>query len=383
VSELRRKVLHVIDSLDLGGAQTFLLGLCANLDRERYFPEVACMHGRGLYAPAFEDEGIRVRSLSPCKFPPLYVPEFARLILNEHYDILHFHLFGANLCAKPLALISGHSGIVVHDQCNDSSRDRNPLLLGADAFWNRHSDKVIAVSESTRRYLLDREDLRDDLVTVIPNGVDTAVFRAGTPEEKAASRERLGIPRGACVIGGIGRLVEQKNFSLFLEVVCRIISRNSDAVAVLAGTGPLENVLKEQAVRLGIGGRVFFVGHASDRPGLYHAVDILLMPSLFEGTPMVLLEAMASSLPVVATAVDGIAEACTDGKDAMLVRDFHPESFISPLISLLKDDALRKNLGMNARLTVGSRYGIKGITRRVEGVYQEVLADQGLISDSR
>ena len=374
MSSSPRRVLHVIDSLDLGGAQTFLLGLCANLDRERYLPEVVCMHGSGVYAQAFEDERVRVRSLSPGKFPPRYIPEFARLLLRERHDILHFHLFGANLCAKPLALIAGHPGVVVHDQCNDSSRDRNPLLLGADAFWNRRSGKVIAVSESTRRYLLDREDLPDDLVTVIPNGVDTALFRPGTPEEKVAARERLGIPRGAFVIGGIGRLVEQKNFSLFLEVVSRLFSRNADAVAVLAGTGPLEGDLMNQAARLGIRDRVRFVGHISDRPGLYHAVDVLLMTSLFEGTPLVLLEAMSSALPVVATSVDGISEVCTDAKDAFLARDFFPDSFVFPLLSLLRRESPGNDLGQNARRTIESRYGIKVITRRVEGVYENLLS---------
>ena len=374
MSSSPRRVLHVIDSLDLGGAQTFLLGLCANLDRERYLPEVVCMHGSGVYAQAFEDEQVRLRSLSPGKFPPRYIPEFARLLLRERHDILHFHLFGANLCAKPLALIAGHPGIVVHDQCNDSSRDRNPLLLGADAFWNRRSGKVIAVSESTRRYLLDREDLPDDLVTVIPNGVDTALFRPGTPEEKVAARERLGIPRGAFVIGGIGRLVEQKNFSLFLEVVSRLFSRNADAVAVLAGTGPLEGDLMNQAARLGIRDRVRFVGHISDRPGLYHAVDVLLMTSLFEGTPLVLLEAMSSALPVVATSVDGISEVCTDAKDAFLARDFFPDSFVFPLLSLLRRESPGNDLGQNARRTIESRYGIKVITRRVEGVYENLLS---------
>ena len=374
MSSSPRRVLHVIVSLDVGGAQTFLLGLCANLDRERYLPEVVCMHGSGVYAQAFEDEQVRLRSLSPGKFPPRYIPEFARLLLRERHDILHFHLFGANLCAKPLALIAGHPGIVVHDQCNDSSRDRNPLLLGADAFWNRRSGKVIAVSESTRRYLLDREDLPDDLVTVIPNGVDTALFRPGTPEEKVAARERLGIPRGAFVIGGIGRLVEQKNFSLFLEVVSRLFSRNADAVAVLAGTGPLEGDLMNQAARLGIRDRVRFVGHITDRPGLYHAVDVLLMTSLFEGTPLVLLEAMSSALPVVATSVDGISEVCTDAKDAFLARDFFPDSFVFPLLSLLRRESPGNDLGQNARRTIESRYGIKVITRRVEGVYENLLS---------
>ena len=367
-----RKVLHVIDSLDLGGAQTFLLGLCTHLDREHYLPEVACMHGRGVFEEAFRDIGVNVRSLSPGKFPPWYVPEFIRMLRGEHYDILHFHLFGANLCAKPLALLAIHPGVVVHDQCNDSSRDRNPLLLAADAFWNRLSGKVIAVSESTRRYLLDREDLPDDLVTVIPNGVDTTLFRPASSDEKAVAREKLGLPPGAFVIGGIGRLVEQKNFSQFLKTVSRVLSERDDVIALVVGTGPLETELKQEAADLGIGQRVFFAGHIADRPSIYHAVDALLMTSLFEGTPMVLLEAMASGLPVVASSVDGIAEVCTSGHDAFLVQDIHGDTFQKCLLKLLQGPDISKSLGLNARRTMESRYGIGVITRRVEAVYQEL-----------
>lgn len=372
-----KRVLHVIDSLDLGGAQTFLLGLCTHLNGERYQSEVACMHGRGVYEQAFREVGVNVRSLSPGKFPPKYILEFARILRREHFDILHFHLFGANLCAKPLACLSGHRAIVVHDQCNDASRDRNPVLLAADAFWNRRSGKVIAVSESTRRYLLDREDLRDDLVTVIPNGVDTDLFHPATAHEKTAARASLGIPDGVFVIGGIGRLVPQKNFPLFLESVSEILLREENVMAILVGTGPLESELKAKASRLGIAGKVRFTGHLSDRPSIYHAMDVLLMTSLFEGTPMVLLEAMASGLPVVASSVDGIAEVCSSGHDALLVADFKAASFQQPLTSLQKDPARGFKIAIHARETVVSRYGIEAITRGVEAVYADLLAQKG------
>lgn len=369
---MKKRILHVIDTLDLGGAQTFLLGLCTHLDKDHYQTEVACMHGRGVYEQAFRGIGVNVRSLSSGKFPPWYVPEFARIMLREHYDILHFHLFGANLCAKPLALLAGHPGVLVHDQCNDASRDRNPLLLVADAFWNRYSRKVIAVSESTRSYLVDREDLPDDLVTVIPNGVDTTLFRPSTGDEKAAARERLGIPSGAFVIGGIGRLVEQKNFSLFLKAVSKLATRRDDVVAIIVGTGHLAADLKLEAAGFGLGERIRFLGHIDDRPCIYHALDVLLMTSLFEGTPMVLLEAMASGLPVVAATVDGIAEVCTSGHDALLVKDFQADAFLHCLLRLLQSPEVGITLGANARRTIEFRYDIRAITRCVEMVYEDL-----------
>jgi glycosyltransferase involved in cell wall biosynthesis len=363
----------VIDSLDLGGAQTFLLELVKHHDRTRYLPEVACMHGRGVYAKAFEEEGIAVHSLSPGKFPPLYLPNFWRLMRSGGYDILHFHLFGANLCAKPLAIMAGHPAIIVHDQCNDASREKNPLLLAADAFWNRRSDRVIAVSESTRSYLLDREDLPDDLVTVIPNGIDAEVFKPASEPQREESRDAMGISRDCFVIGGVGRLVAQKNFTLFMDIAARVLSGNPSAVFVIAGTGPQGEELKAKAATLGIADRVRFLGHVSDRLALYHALDALLMTSDFEGTPMVLLEAMACGLPVVASAVDGIAEVCSDGKDAILVAPGDEPRFASSVEYILRNPQIGRDLGKEARNAIVERYEIRGLVTGIERVYDEAF----------
>jgi glycosyltransferase involved in cell wall biosynthesis len=272
--------------------------------------------------------------------------------------------------------MAGHPAIIVHDQCNDASREKNPLLLAADAFWNRRSDRVIAVSESTRSYLLEREDLPDDLVTVIPNGIDAEVFKPASEPQREESRDAMGISRDCLVIGGVGRLVAQKNFSLFLDVAARVLSKNPSAVLVIAGTGPQEEELKAKAALLGINERVRFLGHASDRLSLYHAFDALLMTSDFEGTPMVLLEAMSCALPVVASAVDGIAEVCTNGHDALLIAPGDEDGFTQALSRILRDERLRKALGMNARNTILERYEIRHLVRRIEGIYEEVLGNR-------
>ena len=371
-----KRVLHVIDTLDLGGAQTFLLGLVKCHNRLRYLPEVACMHGRGVYTSDFEKNGITVHSLSPCKFPPYYLPNFWRLMSSGGYDILHFHLFGANLCAKPLAIMAGHPAIIVHDQCNDATREKNPLLLAFDAFWNRCSNHVIAVSESTRRYLLDREDLPDEMVAMIPNGIDAKDFKPATECQKRDSRNALGLPEDVVLIGGFGRLVPQKNFSLFLDVAAQIIRRYPNLIFVIAGTGPQEKALKAKASDRGLCNSVRFLGHVSDRVGFCRALDVLLITSDFEGTPMTLLEAMASGLPVVASAVDGIAEVCTNGKDALLVPPHNLENFVSALERVLGEERLAWKLGENARRTILGRYEILGLVRRIEALYEMVLEER-------
>lgn len=369
---MKRKVLHVIDSLDLGGAQTLLLEICRNADRERYEVEVACMHGLGVFAAEFGKEGIKVHSLSPGKWPPLYIPNFPRLLRRLDPDILHFHLFGSNLIAKPLAALAGKLTLIVHDHCNDAGRG-NPVMLFADALTNRLAAKVIAVSDSIRDFLILHEGVDPDRVMTLSNGIDSHLFHPAEDGQRALAKSALGLPSDALVIGGMGRLVPQKNFARFLDVAARVLSKNPSAVFVIAGTGPQEEELKAKASLLGINERVRFLGHASDRLSLYHAFDALLMTSDFEGTPMVLLEAMSCALPVVASAVDGIAEVCTNGHDALLIAPGDEDGFTQALSRILRDEGLRKALGMNARNTILERYEIRYLVRRIEGIYEEVL----------
>jgi glycosyltransferase involved in cell wall biosynthesis len=371
-----KRVLHVIDSFDLGGAQTFLLDLVRHLDPTLFVPEVAAMHGHGVFEQAFHESGITTHSLSPSKFPPLYLPNFWRLMRLGDFDILHFHLFGANLCAKPLAIAAGHRALIVHDQCNDASRDNSLLLLSADALANRGASRVIAVSESVRRYLLNREDLADSRVEMVPNGIDAGQFTPGDERRKREARERMELPEGCFLIGGVGRLVAQKNFSLFLQSASALSLRHPEAFFVIAGSGPLESQLRREADALGISGRIRFLGHVTDRMGLYHALDALMLTSDFEGTPMTLLEAMASGVPVVASRVDGIAEVCTHDADALLVPRRDLGGFVGALENLVTDTGLREALGRNARRTILARYEIRKIARRIEGIYADVLEKQ-------
>src|SRR6185369_648571 len=179
----RVRVLHVIDSFDLGGGQTALLNLLRAANRDRYEIEVACMHGRGVFWEEFEKLGVPVHSLSPRKWFPLYMPRLASLIRSRRFDIVHSHLFGANWIAKPLAALLGVPVRINHDQCNDAVRHDNPLARGLDTITNRWSSHVCAVSKSTREFLIEREGMAPERVSLVYNGVDLARFAA--PEVRA------------------------------------------------------------------------------------------------------------------------------------------------------------------------------------------------------
>ncbi|MEQ1861184.1 MAG: glycosyltransferase [Chthoniobacteraceae bacterium] len=360
---MKTRVLHIIDSFDLGGAQTALLNLVRATDRERFEPEVAAMHGRGVFFEDFRALGVPVHSLSPRKWLPVYLPRLASLILRRKPRILHCHLFGSNWIAKPLAALLGVPVRINHDQCNDALRYEKPWARWLDTWTNRFSSHVCAVSASTRDFLVKRECLAPGRVSLVYNGVDLARF------DPPARKPRL----DRFVVLGVGRLHSQKNFALFLEVAAELTRRGHAVEFRLAGTGPEEAALRTKARELGIGDRVQFLGHVHETPPLFAGADALLMTSKFEGTPLTLLEAMAMRLPIVAPRLDGIGEILRNEEDALLVEPPERDDFVRSVERLIHSADFSTRLADAAHVKVRERFSAEAMAAQVEAIYERCL----------
>lgn len=355
----RIRVLHVIDSLDQGGGQVVLQNLVKHADRERFDISVATMHGHGVCWDSLAALGVPVYSLSPRKWLPLYVPKLLALLLRERFDVVHCHLFGSNWIAKPLAALAGVRVLINHDHCNDRLRYDNPVAFTLDVWTNRLSSHVCAVSASTYDFLIQNEKLPVERVSLIYNGVDLQQFE-GLVRNPDTTQP---------VIVGIGRLHPQKNFPLFLEVAARVLKQHPRATFQIAGSGPEENALRQRAQELGIAAQVKFLGHVSDPRPLYAQASLFLLTSDYEGTPMVILEAMAAGTPIVATALDGISEVLSDGEEATLVERGNAEAFAQQVSALLNYPARADKLATAAQAKVRTRYSAEAMTRNVEAIY--------------
>lgn len=363
------RVLHIIDHLGLGGAQTAVLDMLRNRDRSVFDVEVAVMHGWGPFADALEGAGVKVHSLSPAKLPPAYVPNFLRLIREGKYDVLHFHLQASNWLMKPLAALAGAPVRISHDHTSGDIKFRGYGSLLPDAFSHLFSTRVIAVSDGVRDFLKRWEAVPRESLVVIANGVDDSTFRPASADDRVAARQRLGLPSEAFVVGGMGRLAYEKNFAAIPELA----GRHGKAVFVIAGSGPEEGMLKEKAARLGVSERVKFLGTVTDRTGFYHALDAFILPSLHEGLPMALLEAMASGVPVLASRLEGIAAALVEGEEGLLAQAGAIDEFSEKLARYEADPALRTKLATAARAKAAAEYSAATTARRVEEVYYTEL----------
>ncbi len=330
------------------------------------------MSGHGVYWDRVRELGVPVRSLSFSRFLPLYVPSMIWTCLAGRYDIVHAHLIGANVIAKPLAALCGVGVRINHDHCNDKELDPRRWVPAADKFANRWSTHVIAVSRSTRDYLVDRERIPSDRVTTIHNGIDLDVYQP-RPEQRLAARQRLGLPADAFVVAGIGRLSYQKNFSLFIDAAAAVAALRPQAYFVIAGTGPEEEQLRARVERLGIGTRLRFLGFVGDMPNLYPALDVLMLTSRYEGLPITILEAMATGTAIVAPRLDGIAEILRDREDASLVQDPDADGFAGRLYELMDQPALAARRTNAALGKVREGFSAQAVARAVEGIYLKYL----------
>jgi len=366
------RVLHVIDSLDLGGAQTALLNLVAPSDRDQFRHEVAAMHGRGMYASAFESEGIRVHSLSAHRWPPGYIWNLPALLRNGRYDVVHCHLFGANWIAKPIAFVSGCRCLYNHDQCNDAFRTDSWVVPKIDAAMNRLSTRILTVSDSIHRFLSDVESIPAEKLTYLPNSVDLDQFHPAARDEREVARGLFGLPVGSTIIGAVGRFTAQKQFETFVQVAAVLREQHPDWVFALFGSGPEEQSLRKLAAGLGDGFR--FIGATPHRASIYHALDVQVLTSKFEGLPMTMLEGMASGVPVVASRVDGVREVATDREHALLVDPGDTDGFVAAIVEIQSSAVLTEHLRKSARDLIEEKFSARLLSDRLHTLYKQDVA---------
>jgi L-malate glycosyltransferase len=358
----RIRVLHLIDSLELGGAQTALVAWLTSHDRSRFEVHLASMHGtrKSLFYQRAEQLGTPVIFLSPRRFLPIYLYRLPLLMLRGHYEVVHCHLFASNWLGKLFARLLGVPLVISHDHCNDSFRANSTLVTLIDRLTNRCADQIFAVSASVRDYLVTFEKVPPTRIRIIGNG----------PPDRVQSRRTRGFAK---VIGGAGRLVPQKNFSRFLRIARWLMEIDDSYSFVIAGSGPLEAELKREAIELGVTVEWFGVEASLDH--FFGKIDLFLLTSNFEGLPMALLEALQDGVPAAAMAVDGIREEFSN--EILLLDPAGDDRELGQLIhSSLQDQAELVTRIQRGKEIVSRRFSARNQIREMERVYLDLLREK-------
>jgi glycosyltransferase involved in cell wall biosynthesis len=235
----------------------------------------------------------------------------------------------------------------------------------------RYFDMVFMVSD-TMRPLISRHRVDPGKMMWVRNAIDSTYFRRREGEGDAL-RHELGIPVSARVVGAVGRLNGEKDYPTLLRAAQRLLSHTPDLYFVIAGKGELAASLRHAAADMGVGERVRFVGHFHDVRPLFEMMDVYVLSSTREGLPNTVLEAMAMEVPIVATDVDGVKEAVTDQREAVVVPAQDAERLAAAIDLLLSDVKLRTRLVQTARRRVEAEFSFARRTRQIEDVYRRLM----------
>jgi len=361
-----------------GGVERVVDEVCRRLARQGHTPRVFTFNTDR--APAYEVvDGVHIyrapaiqltrftrmqASLSPGLLPLAW-----RLARSHPPDILHAHnLFFTSTATAVLLRYLLKKPLVTTLHLGSLRQLGGPSLLLASSYERtlgraivRSSDRLIAVSKAVAGHAVQL-GARPEAVRVIANGVDVQRFRPGAGRES-------GTFRVACV----GRLIFNKGPQYLVEAAPEVLRAHPEAEFVFVGDGPLRPHLEERARQLGIGHRVMFLGTRPDVPAILQTCDMLVRPSLLEGMPLTVLEAMACGLPVVATPVSGTAELVRHGENGLLVRPADPASLARAILRLMEDEPLREAQGREARRLVEGGYGWDAVAAKTLAVYRELL----------
>ena len=365
------KVLEMIDRPFLGGGQMILLSLARSLDHERFDVSISAKGG-GPLEDAARESGILFYPVPFQKgFSFRLINVIASVLRKKEIDILHTHggiagfygRWAARRARTPVVVHTLHGIHYLHY--------RNFFLKWSYAFLERlfsqFTDALIYVSEADRRKGKMWKLVTESKSHVIRNGID---FPEPPGQEKLnARRKELGIEPGQAVIGTVARLHRQKGLIYLVQAARSLRLRHPEAKIVVVGGGPLEQELTETAERIAGPGVCLFLGERSDAREILPLFDVFVLPSLWEGLPLALIEAASLAKPIVASNIDGVREVIRNGETGLLVPSADPQGLADAISRLLEERDFAACLGNQARADIPPRFALKRMVEETENLY--------------
>ncbi|RQV98165.1 glycosyltransferase [bacterium] len=348
----RIHILYVVNGLGIGGAEKKLLDLVRHLDRRRYKIFVCSIGQSGPLEVDFKALGVEVFVFSKRnRFDMMLIYRVARLIRNCKIDLIQTTLWLADIVGAVASLLTG-GGVpviswetVTHGE-NDILRTQYRHVLFYK-FWMRFVYKIVAVSNEIRDSLIVRRGIPASRIQVIHYGVDLKRF--GRVSESEIRRDMFRFPRNHIVIGTVARLESYKGVVFMQKAAIELARQYANLVFHFVGDGSLRSKLEGEVRQAGMSDHIFYLGSRDDVHEIMRTFDIFVLPSLTEGLPNVILEAMASAKPVVATKVGGIPEAVIPEETGILIPPGNVNALTAAISRLINNPSLSRRMGEAGR----------------------------------
>ena len=364
------KITHFVENLNRGGLERVVINLVIAQRDAGHECRVICLHEAGSLAHELVDHGVPVDACNKRNGVDLRALAFARGVLRKHgVDILHSH----NIIAHDYAALACR-GLPLRQLINTRHGMGGPPLANAREWLYRRclrrTDHVAAVCEAAKRNLIVQGGLPAEKMVVVPNGIHVERFTPASADARRRLAAMLGVAPTTRVIGCVGRLNWAKDIATLIRAFARLRSTEPDSVLVLIGDGSLRQELTDLAVAEGVAEQVRFLGDRSDVRELLQGLHVFAMSSVSEGYSIALLEASASALPIVATAVGGNAEIVRDGVSGRIVVPRDPAVFADALADVLGDLDRADTMGHAGREWALAHGTFAGMVDRYQALYE-------------
>lgn len=367
----RIRVCYMAHAYPLGGAEEMVLNLVRYLP-ERFEPIVCCINHENVIGQEIRKTGVpmSVLGLTPGLRHPWHLAGIRRYLRQTTPTIIHTFLLTGSLYGRLAAMLE-RVPIVIGTEVNVYERKRAHHVL-AERLLMAGTDRVIVSANSVRDFYVEQIHADPDKIDVVYNAVDWKSIEPNRSREEM--RASLGLEQNARVAGMIARLTEQKGHRhLFGAMAAPALS---DLQLIVVGDGELRESLKAEAQALGVASRVHFLGARRDLGDLLAAMDVFVMPSLWEGLPLSMILAMGAAVPVVATAVAGIPEILENHATGWLVPPADSAALTAALVEVFADRARSAVVASAARASVLPRFGVDGYVNAIVALYDRLLAER-------
>ena len=371
------RILFLSTSMGLGGADQQLLSAAQVLRDRGHEIRIVSLTPLGPMGLQARSLGLATDSLEMRRgLPdPRGLARLVRIVRAWKPDVVHSHMVHANLMARALRLLVPVPVLVstIHNVY-----EGGPLLMAGYRLTNGLVDHMTIISQAAADRFVGERIVPGRLLTVIANGVDTDRMRNLPPEGRAALRGEMSVGDQQFVWLAVGRFEVAKDYPNMLRAFGDVRAREPRAVLVIVGQGSLQAEAEALTAELGLRNAVRFLGARDDVPAVMSAADGYVMSSAWEGMPMVLLEAAAAGLPIVATAVGGNGEVVRDGESGFLVPARDSGVLRAGMLRLMAlPEEQRRTMGERGREHVRANYGLQRVAERWERVYWDALARKG------
>ena len=368
-------ILFITSNLGIGGLERVVVQLCIQLDKNLFTPAVCCIHFKGELAGELENQGIRIYNLN-CRKPDYFAFKKIIAVIEEFKPlIVHTHNINASIDGT-IASIIKKIPVKIHTDHARRFPDKLRYML-AERIVSYFVIKFITVSEETKQNLIRFEKISPKKIKVIHNGIGPIELR--TKSQNELTRKELGLTQFQYIIGTVVRLEMQKGLIYLIRAFPEILKTFPDSCLLITGQGSQYETLRMEARTLGIEKNVKLTGPKLEICQIFNILDIYVLPSVWEGLPMSLLEAMSSQRPIVATRVGGIPQAITDGESGILVPPASSSSLALAICTLLKDSSLRTRLALKARQRFEMEFTMTRMIQAHQSIYLNCLCQQGIL----